>query len=1005
MIVSKENCRVRICLTLAAAMVLGWTARAAELTLAKQGKTDYVIARSDKAIPAEKHAAEDLSLYLKKITGATFPIVSEADAKGKNAIYVGATDFAAQAGIKPDSLDKEAWVIRTSGKNLILSGGRQRGTLYAVYVLLEKHFGCHWLDELTEIVPNNPDLTLKELSVQGKPAFQLRMLYTGNREHKEVQLLRVRNMDTRTLGAGLGFIEGGPGHTFYFYSRQFPADHPEYHAMNLNGKRPPATSTSGPGQICLTNPEVRKLMVKLVEKNILSRRKQAESLKDKGFVPSRIFYVTPNDTAWNCQCPTCKAFTEKEGTDSALMVDFINSIADGIKDKYPDVLIGFFAYENNLIPPKRIRPRDNTQVCIAQLNAEWGKKPTFPDLYRPMNSPVNREAREIVLQWSKIAKHMEIWDYWGQYVKNKYSFPNSFVHCLAPDLKLFHDCGVERFFCECDAVQSKTSFLALTMWLGRQLLEDPDQDPAPLIRTFMKGYYGPAADKMTEYLNYMQKRIEEVPAKDGKLCAMTVSDRPYLDLAFFQTADRLLDEAEKCCPEGSLYLSNVRLERIIVDSGIYCLWQKLQKQLPKGQKMPWNPTNILQRYKNYRIADLKRRPFAISQSLSGKDAEPERIVEKSVASMKGFHAARTGMKLVVMTLPKLAEVKTPGDPAAVDWSKAADMGQWYAQNGSRIPERKISGKAVLDGKFLYLQLEEKDLDVAKLRPQWWSGDGWELFFSASRSGFPYHQLAVNPKGEVYAFSYRDSLIDAKKWDCGAAVKSERKDGCWRVRIALPLSSLLSKEAIAANSPIFVNIFRTSPWLNGRIMCLSPIFEAGLHDMLRLAEWIPETPWPKPEDNLIFGKSYKSNKAPNWKLCLNKDPKLEQQKLIDGKFAKGSSPMWFDRQTTAGFAMHGKLELTFDLERTAEIEKVLVHSGAGISGVAFPKSIEVLTGMDGEKFTSAGKLVPEVLSNAGYRAAALNIPIRKTEARYVKIVFDIRNWFFCLDEIAVQGKWK
>ena len=134
MIVLKKNYRVRIYLTLAAAMVLSWTAQAAELVLAKQGKTDYVIAQSAKAVPAEKHAAQDLSLYLKKITGATFPIVTESAAKGKHAIYVGATDFAARAGIKPDSLDKEEWIIRTSGKNLILSGGRQRGTLYAVYL-------------------------------------------------------------------------------------------------------------------------------------------------------------------------------------------------------------------------------------------------------------------------------------------------------------------------------------------------------------------------------------------------------------------------------------------------------------------------------------------------------------------------------------------------------------------------------------------------------------------------------------------------------------------------------------------------------------------------------------------------------------------------------------------------------------------------------------------------------------------------------------------------------
>ena len=74
------------------------------------------------------------------------------------------TDFAAQAGIRPDSLDKEAWVIRTSGKNLILSGGRQRGTLYAVYTLLEKHFGCHWLDPVGAGWPRRTRLFIAGLS-------------------------------------------------------------------------------------------------------------------------------------------------------------------------------------------------------------------------------------------------------------------------------------------------------------------------------------------------------------------------------------------------------------------------------------------------------------------------------------------------------------------------------------------------------------------------------------------------------------------------------------------------------------------------------------------------------------------------------------------------------------------------------------------------------------------------------------------------------------------------
>ena len=40
-------------------------------------------------------------------------------------------------------------MIRTVGDNLILTGGRPRGTLYAVYEFLERPVGCHWLDRET----------------------------------------------------------------------------------------------------------------------------------------------------------------------------------------------------------------------------------------------------------------------------------------------------------------------------------------------------------------------------------------------------------------------------------------------------------------------------------------------------------------------------------------------------------------------------------------------------------------------------------------------------------------------------------------------------------------------------------------------------------------------------------------------------------------------------------------------------------------------------------------
>lgn len=994
-----KECTVKVILIFAVVTAFSCVYANNVLQLAAKGKTEYVIVEGANAIPAEKHAAKELSSYLQKMTGAKFPVIAEKDAaNAKFAIYVGATDFAAKQGIKQNSIGDEEWIVRTVGKNLIVTGGRPRGVLYGAYEFLER-LGCAWFDPITESVPSKPELAVSPFSVRRKPAFKLRMVFTGESDTRAVQQHNARVKSTRTWLPEFGFIGEAPGHTFYFYSKQFPKDHPEYHAMNASGERPVATSGSGPGQICLSNPEVRKLMVQLLIKNIEATNKSAAKNIAQGARPRQIYYVTPNDNAFNCQCPPCKAFMKKEGTDSALYVDFINSIADGIKAKYPDILIGFFAYENNLVPPKRIRPRDNTIVCFAQLNAEWKKKDEFPDLYRPMTHPVNSKAKVLLEQWTKIAKNVEIWDYWVQFVKNKYPFPNATLDAVVADIKWFQKNNVDRIFTECEP-RCGLSFYALTCWVARKMMDNPDQDPKKLVSTFMKGYYGPAAGKMTEYLDYLQKSIAATPAKDGKICALLVSERSYLNLNFYKKVSAMLDAAEKSCAPGSLYLLNVQQERILVDAGIYCMWEKLQKQLPKGQKMPWKAADILQRFKKYRLAELKARPYLMGFAPKVK----EKFVEDEVTKLKGYHAAGKGGKPLVMTVPR-KNASTPGDPAAADWNNAASLSQWFSVEGNKVPERKISGKILFDSQYLYLLLEEKGLDLSKLNPQWWSGDAWEIFFSSKRSGVPYKQLAINSDGKQYAFAYTDNMANQTVWKSGAVVKTEKKDGCWKTLISIPLSSLLDKKEIENGNPVFMNIFRPSKHLKGKVMCISPIFDASYHDMTNLAEMRPEMGWPAKENNLVFGKAYTLSKKPNWKLCANADQALEMKKLTDGVFNKGKTPMWFNKKATQGFTLHGNIEVTFDLGKTASVENVFVHSGAGIAGVELPRFVEVKTSMDGKKYTSVGKVNNAKLGNVGYRAESISVPVKKTDARFVKVVLNVIHWYLCMDEIAVQGQWK
>ena len=515
----------------------------------------------------------------------------------------------------------------------------------------------------------------------------------------------------------------------------------------------------------------------------------------------------------------------------------------------------------------------------------------------------------------------------------------------------------------------------------------------------MNGYYGPAAGKMTEYLNYLEKSIAATPAKEGKICAQLVSERSYLNFEFYKTVSAMLDAAEKSCPAGSVYLMNVQRERVIVDAGIYCMWEQLKKQLPKGQQMPWKAADLLQRYKTNRIAELKAYPALIGTS---ETAAVTKYVDAEIVKMKGFHTSGKGGKPLVMTVPR-KEAATPGDPAAADWSKAANFKQWFSAEGNKIPERKISGKVIMDSKYLYLLLEEKGLDLSKLRPQWWSGDAWELFFSSNRSGVPYKQLAINSDGQQKSFAYTDSMANMTVWN-GAVVKSEKKDGCWKTLISIPLTSLMTQKEIDNGSPLFMNIFRISLHLNGRNMCISPIFDASYHDMTNLAELLPEAKWPSRENNLVFGKGYTLNKKPNWKLCAGTQEQT-MKKLTDGVFNDGKYPMWFDKKTTLGFTHHGNIEVTFDLGKTASVEQVFVRCGAGISGVNLPRYIEIQTSMDGKKFTSVGKMSYAKLGNVGYRAETLAIPVKKTDTRFVKVLLNVIHWYLCMDEIAVQGQWK
>src|SRR5438034_11618857 len=85
----------------------------ANLTLVKDGKSDYVIVTAPDPTPAEQRGASELQGYIKQMSGAELPIVAHPGAMPAHAIITGPG---------PANLGSEGFQIKTVGQRLAILG-------------------------------------------------------------------------------------------------------------------------------------------------------------------------------------------------------------------------------------------------------------------------------------------------------------------------------------------------------------------------------------------------------------------------------------------------------------------------------------------------------------------------------------------------------------------------------------------------------------------------------------------------------------------------------------------------------------------------------------------------------------------------------------------------------------------------------------------------------------------------------------------------------------------
>jgi len=560
------------------------------LVLAENGVALAVIATGRKPIPAEKTAVTELVDHLARITGATFEVVPEEQvpAEGK-AVYVGDTAFARARGVKVGDLGDEESVLRTAEGNLILAGGRPRGTLYAVCIFLEDVLGCRWYTGQVERIPQLSVCAIPALGRRSRPAFWLRSDYTrlperswSDQEKDAWRRYLIRNRVNGpevghstywrhrgpnvpelipggdAYGGCAGLRHGGP-HTFarHFPEKEYFDEHPEWHSER-GGKRVPSNGHDG-NHLCLVNPDLRRTYVEKLKGHMTENP------------DTPLFSVAMNDggNARSCECRECLPFAERSSwTD--LYLDFLNELADGVRDDFPDKLIWTIAYSFAARPPKSVKPRDNIMVMACLLNSNHVTVPECAE-----GKPFSMGQ---LSAWAEACGKLQVWDYveWGP----PYHSLSPVYWRMQKQYQFCRDIGVVGVFAENEVSASRftmSEFYPMRVWLFAKLVEDPDRDLLALIRDFMEGYYGKAGPFLYQYIEMQHKRLALWPHR-------------MVDLEFVNTMQRLYDQAEAATRDEAEVHARVKDARIWADVTTLLFKNKLADEFVRnGGRMEQYP--------------------------------------------------------------------------------------------------------------------------------------------------------------------------------------------------------------------------------------------------------------------------------------------------------------------------------------------------------------------------------------------------------------------------------
>ena len=543
------------------------------LVLAKQGRPGFEIVAGP--APAARYAAAEAAAVLGKAFGTAVPVVKKPSGKVP-ALIIGDAAFAARNGIDLKKLDRDGFIIRTVGNSVLIIGRddprtdplkscygygcmAERGSLYGTYDFLERFAGARFYfpGDMGTVIPPMKEWALPKIDIYDRPDFFQRRISYGRPSYSgipgKVHAVNYQRLRLETVGLpnchGLAFLE---------FIRRFKESHPEYFALQTNGRRHFDTKAARPssrnGHICFSS-GIKKVIVDDAEAFLTGKDSKTRGISYwswSRYPKMPYFNIMPNDCCYACQCEACRPHWKTAQSGSDFIWQFFTDIArEAQKRKLPGELT-IMAYGNyGLVPPFEIP--ENLLVMLA-MRGPWNE-------LNPRTSA--RDMARLKAWTARLKGKTWLWTYpqGGE----------ATVPCTAPMAvgHFYQACAPYIFGAYLEAETEIFLFSALNYYVFSRVAWDNKADVKAIVAEYNAKMFGKAAAPMGEILAMTEKLWlscvgNSVETPEGPVTRFP-SDielwTKHYGTAFIRKIDALFARAEKLAAKEKDSLARVRFMR------------------------------------------------------------------------------------------------------------------------------------------------------------------------------------------------------------------------------------------------------------------------------------------------------------------------------------------------------------------------------------------------------------------------------------------------------------